>query len=166
MVRRPTDVLSCYRVRKRLDAWLDGALSASDAAWTGQHVAGCQGCAAEVAALRRVKTLVAEVAAVPEPDWTGFFPGIVRGIREDERPSPAPARHRAWWGVSPRWAMGGAAVAAAMLAVVLWQGGQGPAPAEASVLVNSAESESPGATVMVYTPPTKDLAVVWVFDND
>ena len=165
VVRRPTDGLSCYRARKRLGAWLDGALSAADADWTKRHVAGCERCGAEVAELRRMKTLVAEVAAVPEPDWTGFFPGIVRGI-QDERSAPAVAPRRPWWGFSTLWAMGGAAVAAAALAVVLWQGGHMPAPAEASVLVNSAESESPGATVMVYTPPSKDLAVVWVFDND
>jgi len=166
VVRRPTDVLSCYRARKRLGAWLDGALSAADARWTERHAAGCARCGAEVAELRRIKSLVAEAASVPEPDWTGFFPGIVRGI-QDERPSPAGlAPHRGGWGFSPRWAMGGAAMAAVALALVLWQGGQGVAPAEASVLVNSAESENPAATVMVYTPPSKDLAVVWVFDDD
>jgi anti-sigma factor RsiW len=148
-----------------LGGWLDGALSDADARWTGSHVAGCERCGAEVAELRRIKAVVAQVAAVPEPDWTGFFPGIVRGI-QDERPAPAVSPRWNWWGFSPRWAMGGAAVAAAALAVVLGQGGHVPTPAEASVLVNSAESESPGATVMVYTPPSKDLAVVWVFDSD
>jgi anti-sigma factor RsiW len=165
VVRRPTDVLSCYRARKRFGAWLDGALSDADARWTERHVAGCDRCRAEVAGLRRIKTLVAEVAAVPDPDWAGFFPGIVRGI-QDERERPAVAPRRRSWAFSPRWAVGSAAVAAAVFALVFWQGGHVPAPAEASVLINSAESENPGATVMVYTPPSKDLAVVWVFDND
>ena len=38
-------------------------------------------------------------------------------------------------------------------------------PAEA-VIVNAANSEHPGASVMVYSPPERDLAVVWVFDSE
>ena len=112
-----------------------------------------------------MKTLVAEVAAIPEPDWTGFFPGIVRGI-QDERREVAPAPRARTWQLWPRWAMGGAALATMALAFVLWQGGRVPGSAEAGVVVNAAETENPGGTVMVYTSPEKDLAVVWVFDND
>jgi hypothetical protein len=115
--------------------------------------------------LRRVKALVVEVAAVPEPDWTGFFPGIVRGI-EDERRSvtdiPVRRARRLW----PQWAMGGAALASLALAFVLWQGGRVPGVAEGSVLVDGANTENPGATVMVYTAPEKNLAVVWLFDGE
>ena len=165
MVRRPTDVLTCYRARRRLGAYLDDALSAGDARWIERHVTGCTSCQREVQQIRRVKTLVAEASAVPEPDWTGFWPGIVRGI-EDERRRVAPARSRRAWNVWPRWAMGGAAVAAMALALLFWQGAQGPVPAEAGVMVHAAESEHPGATVMVYTPPDRNMAVVWVFDSD
>ena len=115
--------------------------------------------------LRRVKALVAEVAAVPEPDWTGFFPGIVRGI-QDERRGVAEAPVRRTWRLWPQWAMGGAALASLALALVLWQGGYIPGSAEASVLVNGANTENPGATVMVYTSPEKNLAVVWLFDGE
>jgi anti-sigma factor RsiW len=157
--------LTCYRARRRLGAYLDGALGESDARWTERHLAGCAVCQGEAGQLRRIKALVAEVAAVPEPDWSGFFPGIVRGI-EDERRSvvraPAPRARRFW----PQWAMGGGVLATIALAFVLWQGGQGPGPAEAGVVVNAANTENPGATVMVYTPHEKDLAVVWVFDSD
>lgn len=62
--------------------------------------------------------------------------------------------------------MGGAAVAAAALSLILWQGAEGPVPAEAGVLVNAADTEHPGATVMVYTAPDRNMAVVWVFDSD
>ena len=61
--------------------------------------------------------------------------------------------------------MGGAAVAALALAFVSWQGARGPVPAEAGVLVSSADTEHPTATVMVYTPPDRDMAVVWLFDD-
>lgn len=162
---RPTGVLTCYRARKRLGAYLDGGLDAGDARWTERHLATCGRCQAEVAQLRRIKALVAEAGAVPEPDWTGFFPGIVRGIQDEQRaPEPALRSARRWW---PRWAMGGAALATAGLAAVLfWQGGRVPLPAEASVRVTDAATEDPGATVMVYSSAEKDLAVVWLLHTD
>ena len=164
-MRRPTGVLTCYRARRRLGAYLDGALENHDSGWLERHLASCSDCQAEAGQLRRVKALVLEAARVPEPDWTGFFPGIVRGI-ESERHRVEPAVRRGFLSLWPRWAMGGAAVAALALSIVVWQGAQGLAPAEASVLIDVAESDHPGATVMVYTPPAKDLAVVWLFDTD
>ena len=164
MVDRPTGVLTHYRVRRNLGAYLDGALVAEDVRWTERHLTSCQSCQGEVAALRRVKQLVADVAKVPDPDWAGFFPGIVRGI-EDARRAGVPERPRRTWGLWPRWAMGGV-LAATALSLIVWQGAQGPAPAEAGVVVDSAHSEHPGATVMVYTSPDRDMAVVWVFDTE
>ena len=161
---RPIGVLTCYRARKRLGAYVDGGLEADDARWTARHLTACATCQAEVDELRRIKALVAEASAVPEPDWTGFFPGIVRGIQDEQRAAePAVRRSWGWW---PRWAMGGAAVATAGLALVLWHGGRVPLPAEASVRVTDAETEDPGATVMVYSSAEKDLAVVWLLHTD
>ncbi len=157
-------MLTHFRVRPRLGAYLDGALDDAGARQTERHLTTCATCQAEVAQLRKMKALLADVAAVREPDWTGFFPGIVRGIdaerRVDARVLRTPAR-RLW----PQWAMGGAALASAALALVLWQGGRAPEQAEAAVQVHAATTEDPGSTVMVYTPAEKDLAVVWVFDN-
>lgn len=162
---RPTGVLTCYRARKWLGAYLDGALGEQDARWTERHLATCSTCQAETEELRRVKALVVEASTVPEPDWTGFFPGIVRGIQDEERvlAPAAPRRGWRWW---PQWAMGGAALATAGLALVLWQGGGVPDPAQASVHVTDADTEDPGATVMVYTSAEKDLAVVWLLQTD
>jgi anti-sigma factor RsiW len=165
VVGRPTDVLTCYRARRRLGAYLDGALTDGDARWTERHLAACAACQGEVGQLRRMKALVAEASAVPEPDWTGFWPGIVRGI-EDERHRAVATPARRAWRLWPQWAMGGAAVAAVALALVFWQGARGPVPAEAGVLVNAADTDNPAATVMVYTPPDRQMAVVWVFDSD
>jgi anti-sigma factor RsiW len=166
VVVRPTDVLTCYLVRRRLGAFLDGALASGDARGTERHLGHCARCQRELADLRQVKVLVAEAVAVPDPDWTGFWPGVVRGIEDsrDRAPVAAPPRpaRRLW----PQWAMGGAAVAGLALALVLWQGGRGPLPAEASVVVNSAETDHPGGTVMVYSSPERDIAVVWVFDTE
>jgi anti-sigma factor RsiW len=157
--------LTCYRARKRLGAYLDGALGEQDARWTERHLATCSACRAEVDQLRRVTALVVEASSVPEPDWTGFFPGIVRGIEDEER-APAPAASQRGWRWWPQWAMGGAAVVTAGLVLVLWQGGSVPDPAEASVRVTAADTEDPGVTVMVYSSAEKDLAVVWLLPTD
>jgi anti-sigma factor RsiW len=152
---RPTDVLTCYRTRRQLGAYLDGALGPDGVRLTERHLSSCATCQGEIGQLRRVKRALAESAAVPEPDWTGFFPGIVRGIAQ-QRVTPAPARRRPAFAFWPQWA----------LAFVIWQGGRVPVAAEAGVHVAAATTEHPSATVMVYTPPEKDLAVVWVFDSD
>lgn len=164
-VERPTVVLTCFRVRRRIGAYLDGALADADASSTERHLARCASCQHEAGQLRRVKTLVAEAAAVPEPDWTGFWPGIVRGI-EAQRVPVRTARARPAWRLWPGWAIGGAAVAALAVAILSWQGGRGPLPAEAGVLVSAADTEHPTAAVMVYTPPDREMAVVWLFDSD
>jgi anti-sigma factor RsiW len=157
--------LTCFRARRRLGAYLDGALSEGDARWTERHLVGCAACRGRTAQLRRVKALVVEVGTVAPPDWTGFWPGIVRGI-EDERHRAVPAPPRPGWTLWPRWAMGGAAVAALMVSLTLWQVTRATVPAEADVLVNSADTEHPSATVMVYAPADRAMAVVWVFDAD
>ena len=156
-------MLTHYRARRRLGAYLDGALDDADNRWTERHLTTCAACQAEVEQLRRLKTLIADASAVPEPDWTGFFPGIVRGIEDERRAAATPARApaRRWW---PQWAMGGAALASLALGFVLWQGTG--IPAEAAVVVTDADTENPGGTVMVYSAPEKDLAVVWVFDGE
>jgi anti-sigma factor RsiW len=165
VVERPTVVLTCFRARRRIGAYLDGALAGADARRTERHLASCASCQREAGQLRRVKALVAEAAAIPEPDWTGFWPGIVRGI-DAQRHGVASARPRPTWRLWPGWAIGSAMAAALALAVVSWQGTRGPLPAEAGVLVSAADTEHPTASVMVYTPPDRDMAVVWLFDSD
>ena len=155
-------MLTCSRTRRKLGAYLDGALEERDARSAERHLSSCATCQGEVGQLRRLKQALAQTAAVPEPDWTGFWPGVVRGI---ERQGVAPQPRRRAFALSPRWAVGGAALASLVVALVLWQGARGPVTAEADVLVNSAASDNPRASVMVYTTPERDLAVVWVFDD-
>lgn len=110
----------------------------------------------------------------PVPDWTGFWAGIVRGIEEQRRDKPEPAWRR-WLhheGLSaevwrrPRVTFGGGLVAATLAALTIWQAFYTPPATAAAVVVSSARTDHPGASVMVYSPPEKDLAVVWVFDAD
>ena len=62
----------------------------------------------------------------------------------------------------------GSALAAALLVTLgLWQSTPtGPSPSQAGVMVTSARTEDPRGTVMVYSTPEQDVAVVWVFGLD
>jgi hypothetical protein len=109
------------------------------------------------------RTLSPAASPAP-PDWTGFWPGIVRGIETARREAPAPAARRAW--LQPRWALGGALVAAFLVSVTLWQATQTPPMLEAPVIVRAAHTDHPQGSVMVYHAPERDMTVVWVFGLD
>jgi anti-sigma factor RsiW len=160
-------VLTCYRTRRRIGAWLDGALDEQTARATAAHVASCGGCRDEADALRRLRGLLRSTLTPAEPDWTGFWQGIVRGIEDRRQARPVAAR-RAWWqGFRPRWALGGALAAALLVSLGVWQWAPtGPRPSEAGIMVTSARTEDPRGTVMVYSTPEQDVAVVWVFGLD
>jgi anti-sigma factor RsiW len=154
-------VLTCYRTRKRIGAYLDGALDEPAARSTAAHLAGCAGCQAQAESLRRLRGLLQRTLTVAEPDWTGFWPGIVRGI-QDARIVPAPRRATLW---RPRWALGGALAAALLVSLGVWQFAPTSDP-EAGVVINSASTDDPRATVMAYSTPEQDIAVVWVLGLD
>lgn len=44
----------CWRARRRLQAWLDGAIAVEDAADIATHVARCADCGREVAELEQI----------------------------------------------------------------------------------------------------------------
>jgi anti-sigma factor RsiW len=159
-------VLTCYLTRRRIGGYLDGALDPGTARSTAAHLASCGSCQREAGELRRLRGLLQATVPVVESDWTGFWQGVVRGIedRRDARPAPAPRR---WWqGVGrPRWALGGA-LAAVLMSLGVWQWAPAPHLPDASVLVTSASTEDPRGTVMVYSTPEQDVAVVWVFGLD
>jgi len=97
-----------------------------------------------------------------EPDWTGFWPGVVRAVDAAKTARPAPAARRAW---RPQWALGGALAAALLVSIGVWQFGPGGTQPD-GVIVRSASTGHPGATVMVYGTPERDVAVVWVLGLD
>lgn len=153
-------MLSCYFHRRRIGAWLDGALDDRLSRSTAAHVDRCGRCTGEAASLKRLKSLLSAVPKAEEPDWTGFWPGVVRGIQDAREPRRE--RRRAAW-LRPRWAYGGALAAALLVSLSMWQlVPMKPAP-ESPVIVRSADTGDPQATVMVYSTPERDLTVVWVF---
>jgi hypothetical protein len=113
-------------------------------------------CQREVGELRRLHTLLTSTIGVREPDWAGFWPGVVRGIQDRRTAAPVRAASRRW---RPQWALGGALAAALLVSLGVWQFGPATEP---GVLVSSASTGDPRATVMVYGPPERDVAVVWV----
>lgn len=157
-------MLICYRTRRRLGAYLDGALSERDRTATGVHLAGCARCQGEVALLQRLHDRLRAGLSVAAPtDWTGFWPGIVRGIEERRRPVAVPTRIWPVW--RPRLAFGGAVAALLVASLTLWQMWIPGAPAPI-VVVSAAQTEIPDTSLMVYSPPEKDLAVIWIFEAD
>jgi len=151
-------VLICHLTRRRLGAWLDGALDERAAGRVSGHADGCARCRSEIAELGRLRTVLRATLQPVEPDWTGFWQGIVRGVEDARHVRPArvaPAWRR------PRWALS-AVAAVLVLSVGFWQFLPGPAPVEAGVHVSSARTDDPRAAVMVYSTPEQDVAVVWV----
>jgi anti-sigma factor RsiW len=157
-------VLTHYFSRRRLGAYLDGALDDVTARSTAAHVTTCAACGREIDALRRLRALLHDTRAVAEPDWTGFWPGVVRGVEAAKHAPLVPvASRRAAW--RPQWALGGVLAAALLVSIGVWQFGPGGVPQD-GVIVRSASTGDPGATVMVYGPPERDVAVVWVLGLD
>lgn len=157
-------MLKCYRTRQRLSAFLDGALDEATTRTTVAHLTSCEACQKEADQFRRLQALLRRTAAAaPEPDWTGFWPGVVRGVQDAKR-APAPRPRRALW--VPRWALGGA-VAAVLMSLGVWQMMPGSTIMDdAGVIVSSARTEDPRGTVMVYSNKEQDVAVVWVLGLD
>jgi anti-sigma factor RsiW len=161
-------VLTHYLTRQRIGAYVDGALGQSEAQATAAHLSRCGRCQQEAERLRRLHGLLQEaVPVVAPPDWTGFWPGIVRGIEEARQPSPIP-RTRAWsgFGWKPRLAVGGALVVLLAASLMLWQAFYTLGDPEGLVIVRSAHTEMPDSSLMVYNSPEQNLAVVWVFDGE
>ncbi len=131
----------------------------------GAHIATCARCQAELDGLRRLSAMLRRSLSSPlSPDWTGFWEGVRRGIEAPRVETVA--RRRSAWLVRPRYALGAVAALAAAALMVVWQVPRTAVTpvAEAAVSVTSADTDRPEATVMVYSPPERDLAVVWLFD--
>ena len=106
----------CWIVKRRLDAYQDGELGSVARAKTAAHLARCEGCASELAALGRLRAALVG-AEIPDPGegvWNAFWPQV----RTRLAAAPEPKR-RIWTPLAghPRIAFG-SAVAVAAVAVL------------------------------------------------
>lgn len=160
-------MLTHYRTRRRIGAYLDGALDQDWARTAATHLESCVACQREADELRRLKALVVRAVPAGTPEWTGFWEGVVRGIQDGRVVKPVEIGWRWPWAVwGPQLAFGGAVATALVASFTLWQVFATPIVRDDGVVVKAARTEVPDATVMVYSPPERDLAVVWVFDRD
>ena len=150
----------CYFKRRRIGSYLDGALPEREGRTLAAHLARCAGCRSEAEGLGHLRGLVASSAALAEPDWTGFWPGVVRGI---EASTPLPVRPRSRRHVEARRVAVAGAFVAALLAIVIWHSGDSLRIIEGPSALAAAETEYPDGSVMVYSPPGDDMTVIWVF---
>jgi len=156
-------VLTHFLSRRRIGAYLDGALPERTAQSTAAHLAKCAVCQAEADTLRRLRAAIRRAAGASEPDWTGFWQGIVRGIDDQRLRTPPAEPKRSRLLGRPQWALGGALAVALLASLTLWPG-RAPMLPDAPVVVNAASTAYPDGAVMVYSTADKDVTVVWVFD--
>src|SRR5205823_13232627 len=99
---------------------------------------------------------------LPEPQRPGAWPAVGRAVDA----AKSARRARAARGASgSQWALGGALAAALLVSIGVCQFGPGGTQPD-GVIVRSASTGHPGATVMVYGTPERDVAVVWVLGLD
>jgi anti-sigma factor RsiW len=158
-------VLTCYRTRRQIGAYLDRALPEPAARSAAVHVEHCPRCRRELGELERLRSLVRGLPQPRDPDWTGFWQGVVRGVEDSRLRGRAaiPARRWRW---HPRFAFGGVLAAILLATLTFWQVGNNVFRPHGSVIIGSADTDNPDSTVMVYSTPEHDMAVVWVFESD
>lgn len=156
--------MECRDVRRSIHDAIDGRLPPGRAAEVAGHLRGCEGCAREEEALRRVGDLVRLWAAARasagearlETTWTRVKGGIAEGRPPRRMP----------WVAALRWLWLPAAAALAVLAVLFYPSGgkRGPfAPANFEVAVESLEAED--ATVALVDRGEDLPRVIWIIEN-
>lgn len=169
--------MNCREIRPLLPLFLDGELESRQMRAVALHSTRCLECEEELRAMERLQEAIASHVSteVEQIDlslvWSGVAPrlGTVSPTWRQ--------RWEEWW--EPirdgwrTWAPVSAAVAAAgVLALLLWQGGNGPTPPperlaaggpDSSVIVESVRS-SVGSLAFVNEPKT-DTMLMWITDD-
>ena len=162
--------LRCFWTRRRLAAYLGGALSEKQTEALAAHLQGCAQCAQQASRIERLREMVRAALSARDPDWSGFWDGVRRRILTE---SPKPWRE-AWWGGvwgqlggHPRLALAGALAGVLLLAAGLWPRGPQETPMlSPAVVVHAVETAQPEGNLVVFTNPEDEMTVIWVFGLD
>ena len=146
------DTMKCEEIKELLSEYVDGELSAADAASVEQHLAGCDACRAELEALRQTAALVRSLPRADAPE------GLTRSVTESVGKQVAGRKRAAvlrWTGV------GGWLAAAAALIIVIqlvpWEGPLDPgALTEPKIAAPAADDEEAGKADALPIPDEKD----------
>ena len=147
---------------------MDGALGRRAARFLESHLGSCPDCLARAEVIRRIRSLVvASSANSPEPDWSGFWPGVQARIAREA--APRPVRDAWWlplwrpfWG-HPRLSLSGA-LAAGLLVVLSLGSLPEPTTEPGSVIVQDVSTPDPSKSVMVYSIAGQPGTVIWLLD--
>ena len=90
--------MSCARVRKMLDAWMDGELDAATSTAIASHLAACPDCLARKAEREQLRTLV-QVAAPRYKASVTLRESVIRTAKEGarKRPTRNTIARPSWW---------------------------------------------------------------------
>ena len=156
--------MNCEQAQELLSQDMDGELDARARVLLDQHVASCAGCQAAVAAWRQAGELLRTEAVVAPPAEV-MAADVLRAIRlaqPEEEPGWVPARLK-WAGVAVGLFLLGSGIWGMLgtRADLVEVASSAPAP-----MVESAEAELPGASVMVYEDAESDTVVIWLMVAD
>ena len=160
--------LRCLWIQRRLDAYLDGALSEIGARGVARHLDSCHSCLEEAERQGRVASLLRVAAEGAEPDWSAFWPGIRARVGSQEslaRRFASSARPTWPLGWLPRLAVGSALAGFLLLGLILGHDDHAKLPAP-DVVVQALTVSNPDTSVMVFSAPEQDMTVIWVFGLD
>jgi len=109
--------MTCAMLDERLDDWVDGTLSQTEARELEAHLAACPSCRDEA---QKLRTVLAHATALPRSvaPSRNLWPGVASRIERERRWS--------WTGSPATWLAVAAAVVFATLAVVAYQNPTAP----------------------------------------
>jgi anti-sigma factor RsiW len=167
--------MSCRETRPLLPLFFDGELEARQMRAVALHSTRCPACEDELRQLERLQEAVAShvSALVDEIDLSQVWSGIAPRLAA--RPASLGQRLRAWWEEREfGWAVGGPALAAAALALVvgvgMWLQREEPLHKQdiASRVDNSAvldSVQSSADSVALVTDAETNTTLLWVMDD-
>ncbi len=155
--------MECRKASERIEALIDGRLSAREASEVREHVAGCPACAAEEESVRRVGTLLRlwtdAHAAGKSAELSAMWTRVAAGIEERRGERRLAAIARKWF-----WVPAAAALAVLTLLFYSSDGTKAPfRPNSFDVSVESLESDS--ATLALVDKGEDLPRVIWIIED-